>query len=31
MTTLYGNLVTLIPSQDAVSEFRVQTNNNSAE
>lgn len=27
----YGNLVALVPNQDAVSEFRVQTNNNSAE
>jgi len=31
MTTTYGNLVALVPSQDSVSEFRVQTNNNSAE
>lgn len=31
MTTTYGNLVALVPSQDAVAEFRVQTNNNSAE
>jgi hypothetical protein len=31
MTTTYGNLVALVPGQDAVSEFRVQTNNNSAE
>jgi hypothetical protein len=27
----YGNIVALVPSPDAVSEFRVQTNNNSAE
>ena len=27
----YGNIVALVPSQDTVSEFRVQTNNNSAE
>src|SRR5712691_9802464 len=27
----YGNIVALVPSQDAVSEFRVQTSNNSAE
>ncbi len=27
----YGNIVALVPSQDSVSEFRVQTNNNSAE
>jgi hypothetical protein len=27
----YGNLVGLVPSQEAVAEFRVQTNNNSAE
>src|SRR4051794_4463908 len=27
----YGNMVALVPSQDIVSEFRVQTNNNSAE
>ena len=31
MTTTYGNLVALVPGQDSVSEFRVQTNNNSAE
>ena len=27
----YGNIVALVPTQDAVSEFRVQTNNNTAE
>lgn len=27
----YGNIVALVPSPDVVSEFRVQTNNNSAE
>lgn len=27
----YGNVTALVPSPDAVSEFRVQTNNNSAE
>jgi hypothetical protein len=27
----YGNIVAFVPSPDAVSEFRVQTNNNSAE
>lgn len=27
----YGNIVALVPSQDAVAEFRVQTSNNSAE
>ena len=31
MNTTYGNSVVLVPSQDVVSEFRVQTNNNSAE
>jgi hypothetical protein len=31
MTTTYGNLVALVPSQGSVAEFRVQTNNNSAE
>jgi hypothetical protein len=31
MNTAYGNSVVLVPSQDAVSEFRVQTSNNSAE
>jgi hypothetical protein len=31
MTTTYGNIVALVPMQEAVSEFRVQTNNNSAE
>ncbi|MBV9296789.1 MAG: TonB-dependent receptor, partial [Acidobacteriaceae bacterium] len=27
----YGNLIALVPDQDAVQEFRVQTNNNTAE
>jgi hypothetical protein len=27
----YGNITSLVPSQDAVQEFRVQTNNNTAE
>jgi len=27
----YGNVTSLVPSQDAVQEFRVQTNNNTAE
>ncbi|MBV8810799.1 MAG: hypothetical protein JO033_19195 [Acidobacteriaceae bacterium] len=27
----YGNIVALVPTQDSVSEFRVQTNNNTAE
>jgi outer membrane receptor protein involved in Fe transport len=27
----YGNLTTLVPTQDAISEFRVQTSNNTAE
>jgi hypothetical protein len=27
----YGNIVALVPTQDAVEEFRVQTNNNTAE
>src|SRR5262249_1488782 len=31
MTISYGNLMGLVPSQDAVAEFRVQTNKNSAE
>ena len=31
MNTTYGNLVALVPTQDAVAEFRVQTNNLSAE
>ncbi len=31
MNIFYGNLTALVPTQDAVSEFRVQTNSNSAE
>jgi hypothetical protein len=31
MTVYYGNLTALVPSQDAVSEFRVQTSSNGAE
>jgi len=31
MNVNYGNLTALVPTQDAVSEFRVQTNSNSAE
>lgn len=31
VNTNYGNAVVLVPSQDVVSEFRVQTNNNTAE
>ncbi|MBI4909531.1 MAG: TonB-dependent receptor [Acidobacteria bacterium] len=31
MNIFYGNLTALVPTQDAVAEFRVQTNSNSAE
>lgn len=31
MNATYGNLTALTPTQDAVAEFRVQTNNNTAE
>jgi hypothetical protein len=31
MNIFYGNLTALVPTQDAVSEFRVQTNSNSSE
>jgi hypothetical protein len=31
MTTAYGNIVIMVPSQDSVSEFRVESNSTSAE